>query len=83
MKKIIKLNLNDIENIVKNTINEMESEEPTDLDDVLGDVLGDEYYVGDDTDLKPQPLLIGRNADTGEFTVIDTRTNKVLHKEKI
>ena len=75
MKKIIKLNLNDIENIVKNTINEMESEEPTDL--------GDKYYVGDDTDLKPPPLLIGRNADTGEFTVIDTRTNKVLHKEKI
>ena len=79
MKKIIKLNLNDIENIVKNTINEMESEEPTDLDNVLGD----KYYVGDDTDLKPPPLLIGRNADTGEFTVIDTRTNKVLHKEKI
>lgn len=79
MKKIIKLNLNDIENIVKNTINEMESEEPTGLDDVLGD----EYYVGDDTDLKPPPLLFGRNADTGEFTVIDTRTNTVLYKEKI
>jgi hypothetical protein len=79
MKKIIKLNLNDIENIVKNTINEMESEELTDLDDVLGD----EYYVGDDTDLKPPPLLIGKNPDTGEFTVIDTRTNTVLYKEKI
>jgi hypothetical protein len=79
MKKIIKLNLNDIENIVKNTINEMESEEPTDLDDALGD----EYYVGDETDLKPPPLLIGKNADTGELTIVDTRTNTVLYKKMI
>lgn len=77
MKKIIKLNLNDIEKIVKNTINEMESEESTDIEDVLGD----DYYVSDDTTIKPPPLLIGKNAETGELTIIDTRTNKILYKK--
>jgi len=77
MKKIIKLNLNDIENIVKNTINEMESDESTDIDDVLGD----KFYTSDDTNIKPPPLLIGKNAETGELTIVDTRTNTVLYKK--
>jgi len=77
MKKIIKLNLNDIENIVKNTINEMESDKSTDIDDVLGD----KYYTTDDTNVKIPPLLIGKNAETGELTIVDTRTNTVLYKK--
>jgi len=85
MKKIVKLNITDIENIVKNTINEYElPENDLDLNDSNNMIplkfdSNDNPEIMDDSTSKPPKLLIGKNVETGELTIIDTERNKVLY----
>lgn len=76
MKKIIKLNLNDIEKIVKNTINEMESDDFSDVETVdIG--TGEEFLVGNSTESIPD-IMIGEDPITRKIMVINTKTNEVF-----
>jgi hypothetical protein len=76
MKKIIKLNLNDIEKIVKNTINEMESDDFSDTETVdIG--TGEDFLVGNSTESIPD-IMIGEDPITRKIMVINTKTNEVF-----
>jgi hypothetical protein len=80
MSKLIKLNLGDIENIVKNTINEMMGDEPEMTGDEPED-MDEPQDMGGQNNVPP-PLLIGRDEKTGDIVFYDTINNKMLKRVK-
>jgi hypothetical protein len=80
MSKLIKLNLGDIENIVKNTINEMMGDEPEMTGDEPED-MDEPQDMGGQNNVPP-PLLIGRDEKTGDIVFYDTVHNKMLKRVK-
>lgn len=74
MAKVVKLNLKDIENIVKKTINEAEFD---DLDtNIQPEELPGASSYGDEEELK-KTLMIGKG-DDGKIYMIDPSNGKIL-----